>query len=62
MALHSEYGDAGLGMAEQWADGKSGEIERKWRSFKETGNVSGTVTIGSLFEIAKRFGWQKIAM
>jgi len=62
MALHSEYGDAGLNMAEQWADGKSGEIERKWRSFKETGNVSGTVTIGSLFEIAKRFGWQKIAM
>lgn len=61
MALHAEYGAGGLDMAEQWAQGAPGEVERKWRSFNGHGNVSGAVTIASMFDIAKRFGWQKAA-
>lgn len=61
MGLHAAYGDAGLGLAENWADGKPGEVERKMRGFKSTGNTTGTVTIATVFGIAKRFGWRKAA-
>jgi hypothetical protein len=59
MAIHSQFGDAGLGLAESWGDGKGDEIERKFKSFKEAGNTSGAVTIATVFGIAKRFGWRK---
>ena len=59
MALHAAYGDAGRALAEDWADGKPGEVSQKWRSFKPTGNTSGAVTIATVFGIAKKFGWQK---
>ena len=60
MALHSEMPDA-LHIAEEWADGKAGEVEHKWRSFKESGNVSGRVSIGTLFALAKENGWARQA-
>jgi Primase C terminal 2 (PriCT-2) len=61
MALHSAYGDAGRGLAESWADGKPGEVDSKWKSFKPGGNTTGTVTIATVFGIAKKFGWKKAA-
>ena len=59
MALHREYGDAGLSLAVQWADGADAEVARKFKSFSPTGNVSGTVGLGTVFALAKRFGWEK---
>lgn len=59
MALHAEYGDAALGLAESWADGTDGEVRRKWKSFKPNGNASGRAGLGSVFAIAKRFGWTR---
>jgi len=59
MALHSELGDAGLSLAEAWADGQPGEVERKWRGFRSTGNASGRVGIGTLFALAKQHGWRR---
>lgn len=58
MAIHSAYpNDTGLSIAESWAQGAQGEIPLKWKSFKTTGNVLGTVTIGTLFAIARDHGW-----
>lgn len=59
MGIHSEFGDNGFSMADSWADGKKGEVEQKWRSFKDNGNGTGKVTIATVFGIAKRFGWNK---
>ena len=59
MAIHSQFGDAGLSLAENWADGKQGEVEQKWRSFKQNGNPAGAVTIATVFGIAKQHGWRK---
>jgi putative DNA primase/helicase len=59
MALHREYGDAGFGLAEAWADGAPNEVERKWKSFHEAGNYAGAVTLGTVFALAKRFGWSR---
>lgn len=59
MALHREYGEAGLSLAEQWADGRDGEVSRKWRSFKPAGNVTGAVGLGTVFALAQRFGWAR---
>jgi hypothetical protein len=61
MGLHSAFGDGGRQLAEQWADGKEGEVEQKWRSFRANGNTSGAVTVATVFGIAKRFGWQRAA-
>ncbi len=61
MALHAEYGDAGLGLAEHWGQGDKDEIARKWHSFKANGNAAGAVTIATVFGLAKRFGWRKVA-
>ena len=58
MALHSELGEPGLTVAESWASGQRGEVEQKWRGFDANGNVSGRVTIGTLFALARRHGWQ----
>jgi hypothetical protein len=59
MALHREYGDAGFALADAWAEGVGNEVERKWRGFHADGNVSGAVGLGTVFAIAKRFGWQR---
>jgi hypothetical protein len=59
MAIHAEFGDAGLSMAESWGDGQPGEVERKWQSFHNDGNPQGAVTIATLFHLAKGFGWRK---
>jgi len=60
LALHHELGDGGLTLAEQWADGKPGEVERKWRGF---GKYSGgsQVTVGTLFHLAQLHGWERKA-
>lgn len=57
MAIHHAYGDAGLSLAEQWADGTQGEVNRKWRSFKQNGNTTGTVTLNTVFRMARDKGW-----
>lgn len=59
MALHREYGAAGLPMAESWAQGADGEVAHKWKSFKSKGNEAGAVGLGSVFALAKRFGWER---
>lgn len=59
MALHREYGDGGLSLAEAWADGADGEVERKWRSFHHDGNPAGAVSLGTVFALAQRFGWSR---
>jgi hypothetical protein len=59
MGLHAEFGAGGLSLALSWADGKDGEVERKFKSFDKSGNEAGCVTIATVFGIAKRFGWQK---
>jgi hypothetical protein len=61
MGLHRELGDAALDLAECWAQGYNGEVARKFKSFKADGNVSGTVTIGTVFALAKQHGWQRQA-
>jgi len=61
MALHSAFGDGGYNLAESWADGSQGEVSRKWKSFKPSGNTAGAVTVATVFGIAKRFGWHKNA-
>ena len=58
MAIHSEAPGA-LSLAESWADGKPGEVEHKWRGFDAGGNVSGRVSIGTLFALAKDSGWER---
>lgn len=57
MGIHAEFGDAGKHLAESWAKGEPGEVERKWHSFKNGGESM--VTIATVFGIAKRFGWHK---
>lgn len=59
MGIHSAFGESGFLLAENWANGYKGEIEQKWRSFKADGNPSGTITVATVFGIAKRFGWRK---
>lgn len=61
MGLHAEFGDSALGLAESWADGGDGEVRRKWRSFRTDGNAAGHVGVGTVYAIAKRFGWQRVA-
>lgn len=59
MAIHREFGEAGLPLAENWADGAPGEVPQKWRSFNASGNVTGAVGLGTVFALAQRFGWSK---
>lgn len=56
MALHSHYGDECEALAELWSPsipGNTWNISRKIRSFRRDGT-----TIGSLFAIAKRYGFK----
>jgi hypothetical protein len=59
MGIHAGFGDDGYSLAASWADGKQGEVEQKWKSFKASGNVQGAITPATIFGIAKRFGWHK---
>ena len=60
MAIHSELpSDAGLSIAESWAQGKGHEVERKWKGFDQSGGAGGRVSVGTLFAIAKEAGWQR---
>jgi putative DNA primase/helicase len=59
MAIHAEFGMTGLSMAAAWADGKDGEVESKFLSFKPSGNGSGRVTLGTVFHLAEKHGWQR---
>lgn len=58
MAIHHAYGDAGLGLAEQWAEGVDGEVKRKWHSFRQNGNEAGIVTLNTVFKLARNNGWK----
>ena len=58
MGIHQAFGDAGLGLAESWAQGTDGEVGRKWRSFKHEGNTTGAVTLNTVFKMARERGWQ----
>jgi hypothetical protein len=58
MALHHTYGDTALPLAVSWGQGEGDEIERKWPSFRpQSGQAQ--VGLGTIFLIAKRFGWEK---
>lgn len=59
MAIHAEFGESGLALADSWAAGKPGEVARKWRSFDHNGNEKGAVTIATVFGLAKEHGWQR---
>jgi hypothetical protein len=59
MAIHSTFGEGGYMLAESWGQGKGDEIDRKWKSFKASGNTTGAVGVGTIFGIAKQFGWHK---
>lgn len=61
MAIHQAYGDDGLPLAEQWAQGQKGEVERKFRSFKSNGNTIGKITLNTVFGMAIDKGWSKAA-
>lgn len=61
MGIHSEFGLAGIDLADSWAQGYPGEVSRKFKSFKSNGNTSGRVGLGTLFEIAKRHGYKAVA-
>lgn len=58
MGIHQAFGDAGLALAESWAQGADGEVLRKWRSFKDAGNGSGAVTLNTVFKMALDRGWK----
>lgn len=58
MGIHSEFGESGLSLAESWADGKPNEVKQKFKSFSEEGNTTGKITIGTVFAIAKKYGWR----
>lgn len=57
MAVHSALGDDGLELAEQWGEGKPGEIAAKFASF----DAAGGVTFATLVYHAKQAGWQPAA-
>ena len=59
MALHSELGDEGLDLADEWSSrgvkykGLQ-ELESHWRSFRHDGGI----TIATVFAMAKSAGWK----
>lgn len=62
MAIHSEFpGPNGLAIAESWGQGADGEVSKKWKSFKDNGNGSGKVGMGTLFQLAMDNGYKKAA-
>lgn len=55
MAVHSVFpGPDGVALCERYVPGKPGEIERKFASFDSNGGVQ----IGTLFHIAKAYGYR----
>lgn len=61
MALHHSLPESiALPLAESWAQGEDGEVERKWKSFER--NNGDKVGLGSVFHLAKRFGYQRSVM
>lgn len=62
MGVHQAFGDAGLALAESWAQGATNEVKRKWQSFKQKGNTEGTVTLNTVFKMARERGWQGAAV
>ena len=58
MAIHDYLGEAGRAPFDEWSQKSSKFNEKnqdtKWRSFKPGGGI----TIGTLFELAKRGGWR----
>lgn len=56
MGIHAEFGEAGYALADSWADGKPGEVEQKWKSFRKDHDGS-AVTVATVFGMAKKFGW-----
>ena len=58
MALKSAFGDAGFGLYREWASTSvkfdAVDLSKKWRSIKP----EGAVTIATLFDMARRHGWQ----
>lgn len=55
-ALHDEYGDSGVTVAEHWGQGKDGEVRKKWKSF---GRYNGPrASLGSIFQIAIERGYR----
>jgi hypothetical protein len=61
MALHQAFGDDGLSLARQWADGAPGEVDRKWKSFKHDGNGVGAVTLSTVYKMAFDRGFKVAA-
>ena len=56
MAVHSAFPtERGIAMVESWSPGRPGEVAEKWRSFTAGSGVG----IGTLFHIAKQYGWRK---
>jgi hypothetical protein len=54
MAVHSAFpGADGVALIEEWSPGTPGEVERKFASFTQH-----TVTLGTLFHIAKQHGYR----
>lgn len=58
MGIHHQLGDTGLHIADAWAQGADGEVQKLWRYFKSNGNANGTVTVKTLFKLAYHRGWQ----
>ena len=58
MAIYDYLGEAGRALFDEWSQKSSKFNEKnqdtKWRSFKPGGGI----TIGTLFELAKRGGWR----
>ena len=50
-ALHDGLGDGALSMAEQWAQGKGNEVEKKWRTFGKYGGER--AGLGTIFHLAR---------
>lgn len=59
MGIHSAFGDSGIALAETWAQGKPREVDQKWRSFKDSGNTAGKISVATVFSLAKKYGWGK---
>jgi hypothetical protein len=53
MAAHSGFGDDALPIVDAWADGKPGEVARKWADF----DAAGGVTVATLVYHARAAGW-----
>jgi len=57
-AIHDVIGDEALHVAQSWAQGKPGEVERKWNTF---GKYAGDpATLGTVYYLAEQFGGGRI--